>query len=427
MRLGLLAPAIARRHRGILLFGGATPDPLFSSLILSANVVTANDSSTVNYTATAKDASGTALGALSGVTADAVAWVPLSTILAECVVSCDPTITSDGVDTATITVQIGAQRNGVWYPWAGVLAADLGVAVTGSGNTIAPLSGTTNASGIITTTFTTTQAATVKTVSATLFTQAITDTATCESDGTPSGTSSTANFDAGTLVFASGDATWGGSTQTSVSTTQKVSGTHSLKFAFVGHPTDDDRAEQRFSIGSNVTQLWVDFQLYVPSNYVHRDGPSSDNNKFFRLWGDDYNAANKVGCSTYLESSESRIYYEYVYYTYTNQVGRGPGGVPGARSDPVDFATGDYVSMVGTWTRIRLHFKMPTAAQTDGEFRMWYGNTLVETFTSIPGKYDSAIPYWNTGYFLGAANSGFTDNTDFFIDDVVLHTADPSW
>jgi hypothetical protein len=434
MRRGLVA-AVSRRRRDLLLLG-VEPSGEQSSLTFAEAVVAANGSTQLPYTATVKDESGTAMAGLSGLSVSGVSFPTLAAIAAELYVSIDsPFIDSDGVDERTVTFTVGITVDGDFVPLrnATLPAGSLVLTVSGTNNTIVQPSQTLNASGVTTGTFKTTQAATVKTVGGTFLGTTLTNTVTCESDGVGGGSGLfwDVDFESGSLAGeASGGASFGGSTQASVTSVSPISGTYSLLFEFVGHPTDDDRAEQRFNLGRNITEVWVEYDLHVPSNYEHRDGPSSDNNKFFRIWGDDYVSANKVGSSTHRTGTGggSQICHEYNYKTWADgTLGRGPVG-PTTRAEGVDFAYNSQSAMVGATTQIREHYKMVSATDADdGEYHLWYNGTLMRTFTGIPQKYDTAKPYWNTGYFLGAANSGFDENTEFRIDNIKFYDTDPGW
>lgn len=85
--------------------------------------------------------------------------------------------------------------------------------------------------------------------------------------------------------------TWTSEANTSVSTDRAYKGTHSLKFAYAGEePPAESWSEQRFNMGRYEREVWLDYKLYIPSNFVHTDQPPgyAENNKFFMLWKDTY-------------------------------------------------------------------------------------------------------------------------------------------
>lgn len=255
--------------------------------------------------------------------------------------------------------------------------------------------------------------------------------ASAQAQPVPSGGSSMPffadNFDSGTKTNANGFSWSSSGSRVTVSAERAFSGTHALRFRF-GPDTlgGDSSAEQRFTLTENLAEIWIEYMLFVPTNYFHRtDSPA--NNKFIRLWGDSYSAANKVGASTMPAlSGASTIAFEYNYESWGDgTLGFGPSGVSGARSPSSGFA-GE--SMRGKWTRVRIHARHVSGANTrDGVLRMWLDGELAVSFLNVPQKYDSARPYWNAGYLLGWANSGYATETVLFIDDVKLYGVNPGW
>lgn len=235
------------------------------------------------------------------------------------------------------------------------------------------------------------------------------------------------NFDNGQRTNANGF-TWSNTgSRVTVSSTQVFSGTHSMALRFgpdsVGK---DSNAEGRFLLGRNLTEIWLEYFLFVPSNYVHRN-ESPNNNKFFRIWGDSYSSSNKVGASTsFSAGGTSTLMFEYNYKTWADgTLGFGPSSVAGARSPSTAFG-GE--SFRGRWTRVRIYAKQVSGTDADdAALRLWFGDTLVLNFSNIPQKFDPLRPYWNAGYLLGWSNSGFTDETVFYIDDVKFFSTNPGW
>jgi hypothetical protein len=214
--------------------------------------------------------------------------------------------------------------------------------------------------------------------------------------------------------------------RSTISTDNPRNGTRSMRMAYQAAAAGSDSTTQRnFSFGQNVTEFWMEWYYHLPANYTTRAGESPSNNKWFRVWGDDYNALNKVGASTAYSASfddNTILRFEYIYKTYTGGgIGFGPAG---SQSPAVSFGG----SMKSTWTRIRLHCKMVSGTDADdGVMELWFDNTKVIDFQNMPVLYDSARPYWNEGYFLGAANSGFTEETVLFMDDLKVYFSDPEW
>ena len=115
-------------------------------------------------------------------------------------------------------------------------------------------------------------------------------------------------FESGDQSHRENGVRWSGS-GSNVNVVSKIahSGSHSLEFVFRGKPSGQDAvAQQRFNLGRNLKEIWVEFYIYYPdgteglgARYRHRDDTGSNNNKFLRIWGDEYSASNEVGASTW--------------------------------------------------------------------------------------------------------------------------------
>ncbi len=418
-----------------LLLGASSPSASQSSLTPdTASVVTANGSSTIAYTGVLRDDSGNEMAGVTGVTVEAVEWFALSRILADSFVSVSsPFIASDGVEAVTISVQLGGYRNGEFYPLVGVAAADIAVAVSGSNNTIAPLSGVTDENGIIETTFTTTQAATVKTISATLFGDALTDTATCESDGTPGAgglfldnpfTGSTTLSDHNENGFV-----WAALNDTALVDT----GGGNIKLRFRYTPTA--QAQQNFTLGRDCSELWIEYDWTIPANFVHTTTPPT-NNKFMMLWktvygslsltwqvGYEFQLVGGVSCIRPMSSQETGDLGRYVTSS----------GL-GHPNHNKEFIGGSGPCSPGNTYQIRHHVKMASAdGVADGVMEMWVDGVLFAAmydgeFRNHTTSADHGTdPVLKQGYFMGAANAVYGEQTDFYIDNVKFYDEDPAW
>jgi len=231
-----------------------------------------------------------------------------------------------------------------------------------------------------------------------------------ESYGTDSGPSGGANgFSWGQSNHGSGDAL-------AVSTDVAHSGSKSLKFTFAaGGSGDDAWSEQRFNVGENANELWMEWWMHYPSNYAHRnDSPS--NNKFFRLWGNDYNSSNKVGASTWASGGGDRLEFDRNVSGGIGPVGQSFSGFPPA---------------LNQWFRVRVHVRYPSGGGgQNAALQMWIGDNLV--IDNGPSQlsdmvYNSSAPYWNAGYLLGWSNSGFDQTTNIYIDDFKIWDSNPGW
>lgn len=194
---------------------------------------------------------------------------------------------------------------------------------------------------------------------------------------------------------------------------QAVSGTRAARFHFTGKPDPkaDAWAELRFDLGKPYRDLWFAYALFIPKNYAHR---RNANNKFFRLWGTDYGDKEKIGASTWANSPPdgfSRLRCDW------DSTGGGMG--EGGKNHP-DFIT---AADLGRWMRIMIHCEAATA-DVKGTIQIWKNGTLIIDNANQVALYkDGGIHAYKQGYLLGWANSGFTEDTDFYIDDVVFGSA----
>lgn len=216
--------------------------------------------------------------------------------------------------------------------------------------------------------------------------------------------------------------TWGSQTPSApfqVSEDIARSGTKSLKF-----PVNGDNNEGNFTLGQDLSEVWLEYYLYHPdgtegisgiAEYQHGADGSSENDKFFRLWGEEYTDRGKVGLSSnpLADTDDSNIFFE---YSLAN-AGMSNNGLGG-----VDFITD---ARRGEWIRIRLHFRKNSGA-SDGIMRLWIDDSLVldhENLNASLGSY----AYWDRGYFFGSDNSGSPNTSAIYLDDLKLYDADPGW
>jgi hypothetical protein len=215
--------------------------------------------------------------------------------------------------------------------------------------------------------------------------------------------------------FGSGD---------SVSVTDEIAhtGTRSLRFVFGGDSSGSDAfAEQRFSLGSRMEGAYIRFYMRLPANFkVRADRPN--NNKFIRLWGGSYSGnPGKLGASFITNSSHpsniilegSRCYESGSWYPDYS------------RCDYGDLLlNGSFVftkEHLNRWLCIEYHLRNDTGAG-DGALELWVDGQKVAGKNNINFRNDSDNNpgYFDTGYLLGWANSGFDENTVIYIDDVVF-------
>ncbi|CAN5541662.1 hypothetical protein BH09GEM1_BH09GEM1_01810 [soil metagenome] len=262
------------------------------------------------------------------------------------------------------------------------------------------------------------------------------------------------NFDTGVRATSQGGYAWTSSTATvSVSSVRAFSGSNSLEFVFGPNALTagaDADAEQRFQFGAYLPEVWLEYMLYIPSNYFHRavlGVNDTFNNKFIAFWRDDYASAtdfrprielypfgaNGIFPSTTptvvpaLGSSQIRV-----VSTTSTTTGANSIDVLQPQVTPLPPAP-NLISPVGpikigAWTQVRIHVKAASARfANDGVLELWADGVIVYRKTNGDLIGPSGNRELHNGYFLGYANSGFTDRTVLNIDDVKMYAANPGW
>lgn len=227
-------------------------------------------------------------------------------------------------------------------------------------------------------------------------------------------------FEAGNLALRQNGFSWGSSKDAGASNERAKSGSYSLKFTFAGVTSGQDSfSEQRFNLGGNYTEIWMSYDLYIPANYVHRTQTDSSNNKgFLYLWSGDYNSPSGPGMGPNLWPMNETT----GPASYGTQYVWGPGwGKHFWSAMPKAIESAD----LGKWVQIVAHYKYATSANNNGVAEIWKTRDGVQTklmgITNgdwyVPGQ-----PGFDQGYLLGWANSGFSQTTIFYIDNVVVST-----
>jgi len=226
----------------------------------------------------------------------------------------------------------------------------------------------------------------------------------------------TDDFSSGDLSKSLGSASWGHATRVDVSGAQNIVGPSSAaRFTFEGSSdlSRDAMSELRFDLGKIYQEVWIQYYLYVPSNYYHRDASGSDNNKMLRIWGQNYSDGEKVGLSTWPESSgASRVMADW-----------------SLRGQSIGQKGDRYSSFIsssdrGKWMKIRVQVSAARSTGDYGTIRVWKNDELVINNYQTVDNYHSGEPHgYRYGYLLGWSNSGFNETTLMYIDGVTFATS----
>jgi hypothetical protein len=198
-------------------------------------------------------------------------------------------------------------------------------------------------------------------------------------------------------------------------------GTRSARFKQGIPDGDGDWAELRFGGMPNLTEVFLQFYLFMPKgNESPFVGPkvaaaNGANDKFFRLFAETYAQPPEIGASTW----GGMLGREY-FYSYDNGtvLGMGEGEAP----YPPKYALFTDANM-GRWVRVRIRGKVSGADNRSGVIQVWIDDALAINSTALhnypPG---GARNYYVNGYLLGWANSGFLPGQKMYIDDFTMST-----
>jgi hypothetical protein len=225
--------------------------------------------------------------------------------------------------------------------------------------------------------------------------------------------------------------------------------THSLRTRYLAQAIglQGGNGQVNFTLGRECDSLWLEWEVYVPSNYTHRNNytpagppvdPLTDNNKFIHLWGNSYSSGyhqpnvelNNNGVT--LDNPSDGKSYVLAKMRYSADQGSGFAGLNMEIDSGNPVLVGASSPMVpGTWNTVRYYTKKETTlGAADGVWKLWVNGSVVLNLTGLkmgasdPAKYATGCEY---GYFLGAANSGFTEQTDFFTQWVKFYDTNPGW
>lgn len=228
------------------------------------------------------------------------------------------------------------------------------------------------------------------------------------------------SFETGNFLKTMNGAKWLSGANTTVSADKSHTGNYSLKYHYTASASSDAFAERRFTLGAAKTDIYIRFYVFLPSNYLHRRLGAA-NNKAIRLWGEEANYSDniKMGASFWpgnMSTLAPDSYWENVggeRLTCTNG-GMGPTEMANAGNWTL---TPD---MLNKWLCFEYHFR-PDNGTGNGAFEFWVDGVRKISNTNLRYNGAPCTPgYFKTGYLLGHSNSGFTVDTDIYIDDVAF-------
>lgn len=194
-----------------------------------------------------------------------------------------------------------------------------------------------------------------------------------------------------------------------VSTNNAKSGSNSLEFFYRGGGNNSDAwSEVRMNLPQR-QELWIRYDLYIPSNYNHRN-VSPANNKFLAVYRDPYtNPGFQVNFSLEPNGSGGS---DLTIKRYHN--GSEAGGLGSSLGN--NFITS---ADKGSWIRLIMRIKVPSGNGTrDAIMQMWKNGNLVADQQSFNAYGANGKNYIDELYLLGWSNSGYSQDTYFYIDNI---------
>jgi hypothetical protein len=260
---------------------------------------------------------------------------------------------------------------------------------------------------------------------------------------------------------------------------------------------EDSWSEQRFDLGGNYSDLWIKYDLYIPSNFHHRcpvrlqlvnaesgmqvgdriirvesdnspqgytipdeegwgvvfrvdgdeiwvdklpeyltflDGDKflnkrtnvisqvkkrkgyNNNNKFFLVWQGAYGS----------KSCGNAVDFEFFYHNRgSSHLAYYPSADAGAwrpNNTVTDAVIIDKDKDCGKWMEVIFHLKIAGPSNDNGILQVWKNGEKILNITDLSNHSKLGYNYYEYGYLLGWSNSGYTEKTIMYIDNVIFST-----
>lgn len=204
---------------------------------------------------------------------------------------------------------------------------------------------------------------------------------------------------------------WVDTTNVSLSSERAKDGEQASRWIYRAAAIDKDGwSEGRFDLGKAYEEVSIQFDIHIPSNYVHRDSEGPDNNKLFRLWNKTYNDEEKIGASMYNEGTTGESSVGSDYRKAAEK------GMSSGKNSVGDFITMDDV---GKWMKVVIYVKAATDS-TPAQLKI-YKNGKLHHKDTPPINHVPGTQGYRYGYLLGWSASGFTEDTVFYIDNLKFY------
>ena len=249
------------------------------------------------------------------------------------------------------------------------------------------------------------------------------------------------SFESGGLDAKSGGSFWRSAVSTRVSAEKASDGDYAAKIQFRGNSNlrRDSNGYMKFHLGQELPDVWMRYDLFVPDNYEQRIPSDSrhENKGFVTLWGGHESnpfssSALRSGVSFWplaaKQSSAESAGDSYATANYSSNGKTMPhiGHDQPATVIDADESNGD----AGKWMSVYINVKAADAGAKNGRIAVWRCaapcgfSSLDESnalfVASDLGNSHSNVSGFDRGYLFGWAATGFDENTELYVDNVVI-------
>lgn len=221
---------------------------------------------------------------------------------------------------------------------------------------------------------------------------------------------------------------WGGY-EPGVDSNGAYSGTYSSRLNYGPDALgEDSRDELSFKLGKVMSEIWLEYYIWYPSNYFHRsDSPS--NNKFLQL---SYNGkTSQILTIESLVQDSAAGNSKMKRFMSTSENLDGSSNWPLSQTTNPDVqnfigAGSEFAVRLGQWTQVRVHYRASPDGIANGIAEIYFNGTLFKAleWPFWDDQFGGAI---NGGYINGWSNSGFTELTTIRHDRVQVFESYPGW
>jgi hypothetical protein len=182
--------------------------------------------------------------------------------------------------------------------------------------------------------------------------------------------------------------------------------------------------ELRFAGLPRLSEVFVQYYLYQPSGLESPAvGPKvvvpvdGENDKFIRLWSESYTRFTvKYGASTWGTGGVGGIGSE---FGTNGSMGEGGNSFRQVNKFPF-IGRNEYL---GRWVKVQVRAKVATPANNDGILQVWIDGVLATNKKHLPTYPTNGVSnFFEAGYLMGWANSGFQPGQYMYVDDVTIST-----